>query len=108
MTRRALPDRRDHELIRAAFNPAPGVSMGVTIGLGRYPDGRLGEVFFDPDQQVHAPMMRDAAVLASLALQSGATIADLAGAVTRGEDGRTPSTMIGAAIDAVAREETSR
>jgi hypothetical protein len=107
MTRSQLPERRSHEVIRAVHEPAPGVRAGITIGIGRYDDGRLGEVFFDPDQVAHAPMMRDAAVLTSLALQSGATITDLAGAITRTEDGRTPSTMIGAAIDAVAREVQS-
>ena len=104
MTRRHLPQRRTHEVIRTAHEPAPGIFDGVTIGIGRYADGRLGEVFLDPDDINKAPVLRDAAVLISLALQCGATIFDITGAITRCEDGERPSSIIGAAADAVARE----
>jgi hypothetical protein len=103
--RQPLPERRPQVSVEAAFrrdpldNPTP-----FTVSIGLYPDGRPGEVFFDPRQSGLTPLLRDAAVLASLALQHGATLADLAGAVTRGEDGSRPLSIIGAALDAAATE----
>jgi hypothetical protein len=105
MGRQPLPERRPQVSVEAGFrrdpldNPTP-----FTVSIGLYPDGRPGEVFFDPRQSGLTPLLRDAAVLASLALQHGATLAGLAAAVTRGEDGQRPLSIIGAALDAAAAE----
>jgi hypothetical protein len=76
--------------------------LAYTVTVGRFPDGRVGEVFL----QNHKPgsqsdsNARDAAVAASLALQFGCPLEVLARALLRDSQGRA-STPLGAAIDAV-------
>ena len=68
--RKHLPDRRGSELFEFVHS---GVSYTATIS--RFNDGRLGEIFLDhrrPNSQL-AEHANDAAILASLLLQHGAT-----------------------------------
>jgi hypothetical protein len=84
MSRERLPDRRPHELrdfVHGGFR--------FTAGIGRFPDGRLAEVFLN-GAKVGTPIdvnARDAAIVASLALQHGARPDELRRALTRNADG---------------------
>ena len=68
--------------------------------LGLIADGRIGEVILDCDRpdSLSAALARDAAILASVALQHGAPIATLRHALTRGSDGRAAGPL-GRALD---------
>jgi ribonucleoside-diphosphate reductase alpha chain len=83
--------------------------LRYTCTIGRFSDGRVGEVFL----QNHKPSSqsdsnaRDAAVAASLALQFGCPLEVLRRALLRDSQGR-PSTPLGAALDRIAEMENSR
>lgn len=97
--RRTLPQRRYCE----TFELQHGGNVS-RVTLGRYPDGRVGEVFIT-GAKVGSDLeasLRDAAVLISLALQHGVPVATMAGAITREGDGR-PSTVIGDVLDQLAK-----
>ena len=84
MTRERLPNRRPHELLD--FEHA---GFRFTAGIGRFDDGRLAEIFLNCSKvgtrvDVNA---RDAAIVASLALQHGARTDELRRALTRNSDG---------------------
>ena len=71
-----------------------------------YPDGRAAEIFIDTGDPGSgmAAILRDAAALASIALQHGASLETLRGAVTRLEDGTSPASPVSAALDTLAAE----
>lgn len=72
MTREYLPDRRGSELFQFEHS---GVEYTATVS--KFSDGRLAEIFIDsrrPNSQL-AEHANDAAVLASLLLQHGVTVA---------------------------------
>jgi hypothetical protein len=103
-TRNHLPQRRFHETFSFAH-------WGVTynVGLGRYPDGQLGEVFINTDKKVGTNsdvMARDSAVILSIALQYGVTIGALRHAVTRDGNGEA-SGPIGRLLDILHEEESA-
>jgi hypothetical protein len=102
-TRNHLPNRRFHETFRFAHW---GVSY--TVGLGRYPDGLLGEVFINTDKIGTAAdvLARDSAVLLSLALQHGIPISAMRHAVTRDGNGEA-SGPIGKLLDLLHEEEAA-
>jgi hypothetical protein len=102
--RHPLPQRRTHTVFRAAHVHVSGRPEGLTVGIGQYGGGQLGEVFIDPDDTEKTPLMRDVAILISLLLQHGASIETIRNSITRREDGTTPGSIIGSAIDAVADE----
>jgi hypothetical protein len=95
-TRAILPNRRPAETFD--FEHA---GMRFTASVGLYEQGgRLGEVFVNAhkrDSNSDA-IMRDAAILASFALQYGATLDALRKAMTRDSAG-TPSSPIGKLLD---------
>lgn len=72
--------------------------------LGFYDDGALGEVFISGGKsgQTIEAIARDGAVLLSPALQYGASLDNIASAITRDDRGG-PSSVIGAVIDRLAR-----
>ncbi len=75
-------------------------------GVGRFNDGRLAEIFLYSDKsgttiETHA---RDAAIVASIALQHGATADELRHALTRNGDG-SASGALGALLDKLAELE---
>lgn len=92
-----LPDRRGGETFEAEF---AGIPYVVTVG--RYDDGRLGEVFLTSGKSGVAiqSWARDAAVLISLALQHGCSVATIRDALTREDDG-SASGPVGALLDLV-------
>jgi hypothetical protein len=106
--RHPLPQRRTHTAFPFIIEHAPGIREGFTLGLGRYEDGTLAEVFIDPANTDKAPLMRDVAILISWGLQHGASIETARSSLTRTEDGKTPGSVIGHIIDAVAEEEKER
>ncbi|WP_428031513.1 hypothetical protein [Ancylobacter sp.] len=103
MTRETLPNRRPAE----SFDFEIG-HIRYTATLGFYEDGRLGEVFLcgpkaGTDIEVNA---RDAAVVASIALQHGASPDVLRHGLSRDEEGRALS-PIGKVLDLLAGESAS-
>jgi hypothetical protein len=82
--RKRLPNRRAHELLDFEHG-----GFRFTAGIGRFPDGRLAEIFLN-GAKIGTPIdvnARDAAIVASLALQHGAEPDELRRALTRNGDG---------------------
>jgi|SRR5262245_4828896 len=101
--RQRLPDRRLAESLDFEVN-----NLKYTATVGKYPNGRIGEVFLQshkPGSQSDANA-RDAAVAASLALQYGCALEVLKRALLRDSQG-CPSTPLGAAIDAITTGASS-
>ena len=99
--RQRLPNRRAHELRDLHFN-----GKRFVVGFGRYDNGQLAEIFIDtakPGATDLDHVARDAAVCASLGLQSGVALEPLRAAVSRDSDG-SPAGLLGAALDLVAGE----
>jgi hypothetical protein len=94
-TRRILPQRRSAETFQLRFWNQP-----VSVTVGYYEDGAPGEIFVDAGKtgQDVQSTARDAAVVLSLALQHGATVATIKHAVTRSGNGEA-SSILGAIID---------
>lgn len=72
MTREYLPDRRGSELFEFTHN-----SFCYTATISKFSDGRLAEIFISskrPNSEI-AAHASDAAVLCSLLLQHGITLA---------------------------------
>ncbi len=98
--RERLPNRRSAETWEVE---ACGLHFRATIG--RYPDGRIGEIFLTNHKAGSEAgiMASDAAVAASLALQYGTPIETLRHALMR--DGRgKPSGPLGVVLDQLAEE----
>ena len=99
--RRRLPQRRFHQLVD--FEHA---GYRYTAGLGFFESGELGEIFINvPGRSGSAieAVARDAAILASICLQYGASAEVIRRALTRNGDG-SASGPLGAALDLLARE----
>ena len=99
MTRRDLPGRRAHELLPVSFR-----GLSFTVGIGRYSDGALAEVFIDSPKlasDLHADA-RDIAVLISIAVQHGTPVEAMRTALTRLERDE-PAGLAGAVLDAIAQ-----
>jgi len=98
MTRERLPNRRAAETF--------GLEIGgqhYTCTAGRFPDGRLAEIFLSngkagSDADTSA---RDAAVVASIALQAGADLDVIRHSLMRDSRGKA-SGPLGAALDYLA------
>jgi hypothetical protein len=74
------------------------------VGIGRFPDGRLAEILINAAKsgtEVEAAA-RDAAIVASLALQSGTSPETLSKALSRNSDG-SPGGALAAALDLFTR-----
>jgi hypothetical protein len=68
--RQRLPDRREAELVDFEHT-----GRRWTVTVGRFPDGRVGEVFLDtPKASAIGEIAADAAVAASIAFQFGAPL----------------------------------
>jgi len=97
MTALPLPQRRRAETFDLEWG---GIDRRFAITLGYYADDALGEVFISGGksaQEIEA-ISRDSAVLLSLALQHGASLSTIAGAITRDGAG-APSSIVGAVVD---------
>ena len=96
MTGRAcLPDRRS-----AVTRTVRWADQDFEVTVGRYPDGRPGEVFVTAGKTAEAvqQLAADAAVLLSVGLQHGLTPAQLGASLPRHADGR-PYTVVGVLTD---------
>lgn len=101
MTRELLPARRHAETFEVE---AGGYASTHLITLGRYADGRIGEVFINGGKsgELVEAIARDGAVLLSIALQHGASIETISHSITRDNQGH-PSSIVGAVVDALQR-----
>lgn len=97
--RERLPDRRTAETLALEF-----AGLRYTVTTGRFPDGRLGEIFVANHKRGNAAdvVVRDAGILISLLLQHGCAAETISHAISRNGDG-TPAGVIGAVIDLVTR-----
>jgi ribonucleoside-diphosphate reductase alpha chain len=103
MTRQRLSDRRSSTVFSFECN-----GLHYTASASWFDDGRLGEVFVGnhrPDSHADA-CAKDAAILASLALQYGVPLDDLRKSLLRDSQNR-PATPIGVALDLLANGEAS-
>ena len=76
-----------------------------TVGLGYYPGACPGEIFVSTGRSGSEldALLNDAAVLASIAMQYGAPLENLARAMGRLGDKRTPASPLGAILDMAAK-----
>jgi ribonucleoside-diphosphate reductase alpha chain len=95
MTRHRLPDRRASVVFSFECN-----GLHYTASASWHNDGTLGEIFVGNHRaDSHADSCaKDAAILASIALQFGAPLDVLCKALLRDSQGH-PSTPIGCALD---------
>jgi hypothetical protein len=99
--RRRLPQRRLHQLVD--FQHA---GCRYTAGLGFFESGELGEIFVNvPGRSGSAieVFARDAAILASIGLQHGASVEVIRHALTRNGDGSAGSPL-GAVLDLLSKD----
>jgi hypothetical protein len=77
-TRQRLPNRRSHQITVVEHN-----GFKLIVGIGRFGDGRLGELFIDTCRGGTAldTILRDSAILVSLALQAGIDAATIRSAL---------------------------
>jgi hypothetical protein len=98
MSREKMPNRRASENLKLALE---GVSYQCSYS--RFPDGRLAEVFIHAGKVGSSIniMARDLAVVTSLALQYGVTLAELRSSLEQELDGtqRGPLGMLLAQIE---------
>jgi hypothetical protein len=82
--------------------------FNYVAGIGRYEDGRLGEVFLNVAKTGTAveTMAHDLAVTISIALQHGAPIETLRRALKRERDGSAAG-PIGRLLDLIAAEQAA-
>jgi hypothetical protein len=99
--RERLPDRRPCESFEIE---AAGLRYVTTIG--RYPDGRVGEVFINGHKSGSAvdTVAHDAAIMASIALQFGADAETIRRALCSDAAGRA-SGPLGAVLDLLAADK---
>jgi len=100
MTRDRLPNRR----IAETFDIVSG-HHAFTVTVGRYPDGRIGEIFIGGTKAGSQAddAARDAAIAASFALQHGAPLHKLREALTRNSHGVAEG-VLAIALDAITEE----
>ena len=96
--REILPNRRPNET--RTFE-RDGIKIILTTGYK--PDGNIGEIFLNaiPQNSMIDVLLSDAAIIASLALQFGVPLQQLAHAVKRDGFG-IASSPIGAALDRIS------
>src|SRR3954468_22097592 len=100
--REQLPLRRFAEMFELRHG---GKAAVFHVTVGRYDDGRIGEVFITGSKsgtEVEA-IARDGAVLVSIALQYHVPLEVMAAAITREGDGSV-STVIGRVLDNLLSE----
>jgi hypothetical protein len=101
MTRERLPNRRPNETQEFERD---GIRIKMTIGYK--PNGDVGEIFLNADRanSMIDVLMSDAAIIASIALQHGVPLRQIAHAIKRDKFG-IASSPIGAAIDRISTPE---
>ena len=101
-TRERLPNRRAREAIRFEHG-----GFEFVAGVGRYPDGRLGEIFIAANAKSGTAIeawARDSAILASIAIQYGTPLETVRHALSRDEADNAASPL-GALLDILAESE---
>lgn len=106
--RATLPQRRASETLDMGFRDTEtgALKAKVTVTLGYYDDGRVGEVFLNGPRlgsELEAAA-RDIAVLASLALQYGVTPTVMRRALTEDAQGR-PLGLAGQLAELLVKEQ---
>jgi ribonucleoside-diphosphate reductase alpha chain len=93
--RTRLPNRRQAETFELEV-----AGLNYTCTIGRFPDGRIGELFLSNHKSNSAADVaaRDAAIATSIAIQFGADIDTIRKALCRDSRGRA-SGPLGAALD---------
>ena len=96
--RERLPNRREHELINFEHD-----GFAYVGGVGRFPDGRVAEVFLSvaKTEQAIETSGRGAAIVASIALQHGVPPETIHRALIRSGN-RTASGPLGKLPDVLA------
>jgi hypothetical protein len=95
--RERLKNRRSHEVFAVEHG-----TMKFTAGIGRFPDGRLAELFITTNKLGTGVdvVLRDSAILLSFALQFGAGIQMIRRVLVRNGDG-SASGPIGVLLDLI-------
>jgi hypothetical protein len=93
--RERLPNRRLGKTFELEV-----AGLRYTATIGRFPDGRIGEIFLNNHKSNSAAdtNARDSAIVCSIALQCGADIETIRNALCRDSHGR-PSGPLGAVLD---------
>ena len=101
MNREPLPQRRRSETITYMVG---GLTYNGSIGF--YADGRIGEIFLDCSKSGTEAQIasRDSAIIASFALQHGASLKSLRSALTRRPDGSAEGPL-GVLLDLLQEED---
>jgi hypothetical protein len=96
--RERLPNRRLGETFELEV-----AGLRYTATIGRFPDGRIGEIFLNNHKSNSAAdtNARDSAIVCSIALQFGADVETIRRALCRDNRGRA-SGPLGAALDRIA------
>jgi hypothetical protein len=99
--RQRLPNRRMGETFELEV-----AGLRYTATIGRFPDGRIGEIFLNNHKSNSAAdtNARDSAIVCSIALQCGADLETIRMALCRDSRGR-PSGPLGAALDLFAQSQ---
>ena len=99
--RERLPNRRGSELFEVESFELP-----FTVGVSKYSDGRLAEVFINNHKAGSAAgiMASDLAVVCSIALQHGVPVEVIRRALMRDAQGRATSPL-GVALDLLLGDE---
>lgn len=102
--RQLLLDRRGHEVFDFDHD-----GLRFTAGIGRFDDGRLAEIFISSSKAGSQAdcNVRDASVVASIALQYGTPLDVLRKALMRDAHGN-PSGALAAALDMIASIEAAQ
>jgi hypothetical protein len=99
-SRHRLPNRRPAETFELEV-----AGLKYTATVGRFPDGRIGEIFLNNHKSNSAAdtNARDCAIVCSIALQFGADLETIRKALCRDAHDR-PSGPLGAALDHIAED----
>jgi hypothetical protein len=99
--RERLPNRRIGETFELEV-----AGLRYTATVGRFPDGRVGEIFLTNHKSNSAAdtNARDSAIVCSIALQCGADVETIRRALCRDSRGR-PRGPLGAVLDLLARSD---
>lgn len=102
--RERLPNRRGNETFEVEVT-----GLRYTVSVGRYPDGRIAEIFLTNFKTNSAAdtAARDVAITFSLAVQHGADSEVIRRALCRDSHGGA-SGPLGAALDLLAGYESAR
>ncbi len=101
MTREQMENRRDSDLVSITIN-----DREYTIGISYTKDERILELFLDTMKcgSEMSDIVKDLAVVISVALQNHVLAEKMAHSVGRHHDG-TPATIVGAALDFIVLTE---